>query len=67
MAVANVALIPTPRPSDEELLIAFPRDGQRWPRDEMIERSVPLARKLALRYRHTEEPLVEYRQWPTVM
>jgi len=57
VAVATAALTPAERLSDEELLIAFHRDGQQWARDEMIERSVPLARKLAMRYRHTEEPL----------
>jgi RNA polymerase sigma-B factor len=45
------------RLSDEELLVAYRRDGHEWARTAIIERSLPLARRLALRYRHSEEPL----------
>jgi RNA polymerase sigma-B factor len=45
------------RLSDEELLVAYRHEGQQWARTAVIERSIPLARKLALRYRHAEEPL----------
>jgi RNA polymerase sigma-B factor len=53
----SVAPSPPERRSDEELLIAYRRDGQQWARNAVIERSIPLARKLAARYRHVEEPL----------
>jgi RNA polymerase sigma-B factor len=45
------------RLTDEQLLIAYRCEGQGWARTAVIERSIPLARKLALRYRHGEEPL----------
>src|SRR5947209_14512886 len=57
MSVSILARVPTPRYSDEELLIAYRRDGERWARTALIERFIPLARKLALRYRHTDEPI----------
>jgi len=57
VAVSTLARVPSARYSDEQLLIAYRRDGQRWARNALVERFIPLARKLALRYRHTEEPL----------
>ena len=56
MAVSTVALTDTERFSDEELLIAYRHDGQQWARTAIIERTLPLARRLALRYRHAEQP-----------
>jgi RNA polymerase sigma-B factor len=57
MAVSSLVRAPAERYSDEQLLIAYRRDGQRWARNALVERFIPLARRLALRYRHTEEPL----------
>jgi RNA polymerase sigma-B factor len=51
------ARVPAAHYSDEELLIAYRREGHRWARNVLVERFMPLARKLAQRYRHTEEPL----------
>lgn len=48
---------PGERLSDEELLFAYRRDGQLWARTEVIKRTLPLARRLAHRYRHAEQPL----------
>jgi RNA polymerase sigma-B factor len=62
VAVPTVAPGPTGRLSDEELLTAYRRDGHRWARTAIIERSLPLARRLALRYRHSEEPLEDLTQ-----
>jgi RNA polymerase sigma-B factor len=62
VAVASLARAPSTRYSDEQLLIAYRRDGQRWARNALIERFIPLARKLAGRYRHTEEPLEDLMQ-----
>ncbi|HEY1524543.1 MAG TPA: SigB/SigF/SigG family RNA polymerase sigma factor [Solirubrobacteraceae bacterium] len=53
----TAALGSTEFSSDEDLLIAYRREGQQWARTAMIERSMPLARRLAMRYRHSEEPL----------
>jgi RNA polymerase sigma-B factor len=57
VAVTSLAQTPAALYSDEQLLIAYRLEGQRWARDAMVERFIPLARKLAMRYRHTEEPL----------
>ncbi len=57
MTVSNLARVPSARHSDEQLLIAYQQEGQRWARNALVERFIPLARKLALRYRHTEEPV----------
>lgn len=57
MSVLPATLSSPERLSDEELLQAYHRDGQRSARNAVIERSIPLARKLAMRYRHAEEPL----------
>jgi RNA polymerase sigma-B factor len=57
VALQNVASSQAERFTDEELLIAYRRDGQQWARTAIIDRSLPLARRLALRYRHAEQPL----------
>lgn len=58
MAVSSLArVVSTARYSDHDLVIAYRRDRQQWARNALIERFIPLARKLATRYRHTEEPL----------
>lgn len=57
MAVSTVVPSDGARYSDEQLLFAYRREGQLWARNALVERFIPLARKLALRYRHSEEPL----------
>jgi RNA polymerase sigma-B factor len=57
VSVSPVAPLQRSQFSDKQLLIAYRRDGQQWARNALIERFMPLARKLAMRYRHTDEPL----------
>jgi RNA polymerase sigma-B factor len=45
------------RLGDEELLISYHADGDTRARDELVRRFMPFARKLALRYIHSREPL----------
>jgi RNA polymerase sigma-B factor len=45
------------RLTDEELLHTHNRDRDLATRDELVDRFMPLARKLALRYIHSSEPL----------
>jgi RNA polymerase sigma-B factor len=42
--------------SDDELLLTFRRTGDRRVRELLVERYMPFARKLALRYNYTQEP-----------
>ena len=42
---------------DEELLLAYHEDRDPDARDELVRRFIPFARKLALRYVHSREPL----------
>jgi RNA polymerase sigma-B factor len=42
---------------DEELLVAYHEDRDPDARDELVRRFIPFARKLALRYVHSREPL----------
>ncbi|MGZ4219087.1 MAG: SigB/SigF/SigG family RNA polymerase sigma factor [Solirubrobacteraceae bacterium] len=45
------------RQTDEELLRAYGREGDQAAREELVERYLPFARKLALRYVRSHEPL----------
>jgi RNA polymerase sigma-B factor len=45
------------RLSDEELLVEYHEDRDRDARDELVKRFIPFARKLALRYVRSREPL----------
>jgi RNA polymerase sigma-B factor len=45
------------RQPDEELLLIYHRDRDADVRDELVRRFIPFARKLALRYVHSREPL----------
>ena len=45
------------RQTDDELLEAYAQSGGVEVRDELVWRFMPFARKLALRYMHTHEPL----------
>jgi RNA polymerase sigma-B factor len=42
---------------DEELLVAYHQDRNHGARDELVRRFIPFARRLALRYAHSREPL----------
>ena len=42
---------------DEELLVVYHEDRDPDARDELVKRFIPFARKLALRYVHSREPL----------
>lgn len=57
LSAPTVALGHNGRLSDEQLLTAYRHDGQDWARTAIIERTLPLARRLAMRYRHSEQPL----------
>jgi hypothetical protein len=45
------------RLSDSELLAAYRATRERSVRDELVERFMPFARKMALRYNYTHESL----------
>jgi RNA polymerase sigma-B factor len=45
------------RQTDDELLEAYAQSGGVEVREELVSRFMPFARKLALRYMHTHEPL----------
>jgi RNA polymerase sigma-B factor len=44
------------REAERELLLRYHRDGDLGARQELVERFLPLARDLALRYTYTDEP-----------
>jgi RNA polymerase sigma-B factor len=46
----------TAREAERQLLVAYHRDGDLAAREELVERFMPLARDLALRYTYTDEP-----------
>ena len=50
------------RRTDEELLDAHYREGDLAARDELVDRFMPFARKLAIRYIHSREPLDDLMQ-----
>jgi RNA polymerase sigma-B factor len=43
--------------SDEELFVSYREGGGREPREALVSRFLPFARKLALRYSYTDEPI----------
>jgi RNA polymerase sigma-B factor len=45
------------RIADEELLLVYRQERDPGARDELVRRFIPFARKLALRYVHSREPL----------
>ncbi|HEY1688620.1 MAG TPA: SigB/SigF/SigG family RNA polymerase sigma factor [Solirubrobacteraceae bacterium] len=45
------------RPDDAELFERLRRDDDRQARDQLVERYLPLARRLARRYQRTDEPM----------
>src|SRR5918997_2685499 len=44
------------REAERQLFIDYHRDGDLGAREELVERFLPLARDLALRYTYTDEP-----------
>jgi RNA polymerase sigma-B factor len=66
VALAAPGVAPLPRPpaparmdareAERQLLIAYHQDGDLAAREELVERFLPLARDLALRYTYTDEP-----------
>ena len=57
MGVTAIAARALVRQTDDELLKAYAQSGDVDVRDELVSRFMPFARKLALRYMHTREPL----------
>src|SRR5918994_7779451 len=45
------------RDEERQLLVEYHRDGAVAAREELVERFMPLARDLALRYSYTDEPI----------
>ena len=54
---ANGKPVPHRAADDRRLLLRYHRDGDVAARDELVRRSLPLARRLARRYRHQHESL----------
>jgi RNA polymerase sigma-B factor len=57
MAVISTSVREFARLPDDELLIAYYEDRNPSAREELVKRFLPFARKLALRYVHSREPL----------
>ena len=57
MAATTMSRREFARLSEEELLETYHREGDPRARDELVDRFMPFARKLALRHLHSREPL----------
>jgi RNA polymerase sigma-B factor len=58
MSATSVSrLSSTAQLTDEELFFAYRRDGESEARNALVSRFLPFARKLALRYSYTDEPI----------
>jgi RNA polymerase sigma-B factor len=57
MSVTTISLRDLARLADEELLDAYHQERDPGAREELVKRFLPFARKLALRYVHSREPL----------
>jgi len=57
MAVTTISVHEYTRLRDDELLDAYHEDRDDGAREELVKRFLPFARKLALRYVHSREPL----------
>src|SRR5918999_93526 len=51
---------------DRRLLVRYHREGDRSAREELVERLLPLARRMARRYRRSDEPLDDLVQVATL-
>lgn len=49
--------VPPAQECDEALFVHWRRDGHEWAREALVERYLPLARRLAMRYVRSSEPL----------
>ena len=54
------------REAERRLLVQYHRDGDLAAREELVERFLPLARDLAVRYTYTDEPLDDLMQVATL-
>jgi len=66
MAVTTLPARELARLSDDELLAAYDGDRNLAAREELVKRFLPFARKLALRYVHSREPLDDLVQVPSL-
>jgi RNA polymerase sigma-B factor len=57
MAVTAISSLDRARMADDELLDAYHLDRDPCAREELVRRFLPFARKLALRYVHSREPM----------
>jgi len=57
---------PTRAEEDRRLLIRYHRHGDQTAREELVERLLPLARRMARRYRRSDEPLDDLVQVATL-
>jgi len=60
--MATEGLLPVPEVDDRELLKRIARDGDRNAKDELVRRSIPLARRLARRYGRDGDSLEDLTQ-----
>jgi RNA polymerase sigma-B factor len=66
MAVTNCSRREFARLRDDELLVVYHEDRDPGAREELVKRFLPFARKLALRYVHSREPLEDLVQVASV-
>ena len=57
---------PTRAEEDRRLLIRYHRQGDQTAREQLVERLLPLARRMARRYRRSDEPLDDLVQVATL-
>jgi RNA polymerase sigma-B factor len=57
---------PTRAEHDRRLLVRYHRHGDRQAREQLVERLLPLARRMARRYRRSDEPLEDLVQVATL-
>jgi RNA polymerase sigma-B factor len=57
---------PTRAEQDRRLLVRYHRHGDRHAREQLVERLLPLARRMARRYRRSDEPLEDLVQVATL-
>jgi RNA polymerase sigma-B factor len=57
---------PSQAEEDRRLLVRYHRDGDRRAREQLVERLLPLARRMARRYRRSDEPLDDLVQVATL-